>query len=459
HRSFRWIDAICINQADLEEKASQVGAMNNIFRRASLVSAWLGPSQDAHHVQRVFAWLHFLREGRGWSGENIGNHALNQAYSNEQRATMEWRAVAEFFRNPWFYRVWIVQEATVAKKLHIIYGGICMDWIHIGRAVAVLFDIELIGLLHVPGLLQDDEFHDNGLLRRPVATGLQNAYALFSLRREIDYDFEFTLDRLLQSCTYFGSTDPRDKVFALLGLATDDSAREILPDYEASPCQIYTLTATYLLKKSKDPLDVLSRAGIGLQRRLHDLPSWVPDWSYVSRDSFVSRNFAARPLKVASVRFDKNSSVIHMDGMIIDSVTRLSTTYRCGSCEPRVAEARILEQWLNEVETLATETVALLQDEDTLGHTVFRTIIAGQLDHSDSKLTAKQCKDGYNDLGDYFVKVLPLLRLVHKRNWQHLSGYAVLDDLKFDKAEDAELHRLSERFRQLQDLIESASGH
>ncbi|PMD39508.1 heterokaryon incompatibility, partial [Hyaloscypha variabilis F] len=79
-----WIDAICINQADLEEKASQVGAMNNIFRRASLVSAWLGPSQDAHHVQR--------------------------------RATTEWRAVAEFFRNAWFYRVWIVQEAAVAKK-------------------------------------------------------------------------------------------------------------------------------------------------------------------------------------------------------------------------------------------------------------------------------------------------------------------------------------------------------
>jgi hypothetical protein len=265
------------NQADLEEKASQVGAMNNIFRRASLVSAWLGPSQDAHHVQRVFARLHFLREGRGWSGEKIRDHALNEAYWNEQRATTEWRAVAEFFRNAWFYRVWIVQEAAVAKKLHVIYGGICMDWIHIGRAVAVLFDIDLISLLHVPGLPQGYVFHHNALLRRPVATGLQNADTLFSLRHDINYDFEFTLARLLQSCTYFGSTDPRDKVFALLGLAADDSAREILPDYETSPCQVYTLTATYLLKKAKDPLDVLSHSGIGLKRGLHDLPSWVPD--------------------------------------------------------------------------------------------------------------------------------------------------------------------------------------
>jgi hypothetical protein len=272
-----WIDQLCINQEDLEEKASQVRAMNSIFRRASLVSAWLGPSQDAHHVQRVFAQLHFLREGRGWSGENIRDYALNQAYSNEQRAKTEWRAVAGFFRNPWFYRVWIVQEATVAKKLHVMYGSICMDWIHIGRAVAVLFDIELISLLHDTGLLQGDEFHKNALLRRPVATGLQNADALFSLRGDIDYGLEFTLARLLQRCTYFGSTDPRDKVFALLGLATDDSASAILPDYEASPCQVYTLTATHLLKRSKDPLDVLRYAGIGLRRGLHDLPSWVPD--------------------------------------------------------------------------------------------------------------------------------------------------------------------------------------
>lgn len=83
HEQMIWIDQVCINQTDLEEKASQVRAMNNIFRRASLLSVWLGPSQDAHHVQRIFAQLHFLREGRGWTGKKIRNYALNQAYSNE----------------------------------------------------------------------------------------------------------------------------------------------------------------------------------------------------------------------------------------------------------------------------------------------------------------------------------------------------------------------------------------
>ena len=138
-------------------------------------------------------------------------------------------------------------------------------------------------------------------------------------------------------------------------------------------------------------------------------------------------------------------------------MTRLSSTYENVNCTLRVAEATILEQWLTEVETLATESLALLQDADTLSHAIFRTTVAGQLDHSDSKLTAKQCKDGCTDLADYFAEALPLLRLVSERNGQHPSGHAALDDLKVGKDEDAELGRLSERFRQLQDLIESAS--
>jgi hypothetical protein len=147
-----------------------------------------------------------------------------------------------------------------------------------------------------------------------------------------------------------------------------------------------------------------------------------------------------------------------MDRMIRDSVTRLSSTYENGNCTLRLAEATILEQWLNQVETLATESLALLQDADTLSRVIFRTIVAGQLDHSDSKLTAKQCKDGYTDLANFFAKALPLLRLVSERDWQHPSDHAALANLKVDKDEDAELGRLSERFRQLQDLIESASG-
>jgi hypothetical protein len=43
---FIWVDAICINQNDIDERASQVGMMSTIFRNAKLVIAWLGPEED-----------------------------------------------------------------------------------------------------------------------------------------------------------------------------------------------------------------------------------------------------------------------------------------------------------------------------------------------------------------------------------------------------------------------------
>ncbi|KAF1982758.1 hypothetical protein K402DRAFT_295350, partial [Aulographum hederae CBS 113979] len=41
-----WVDAICINQSDNEEKSRQVGMMKNIYESASFVLIWLGPEPD-----------------------------------------------------------------------------------------------------------------------------------------------------------------------------------------------------------------------------------------------------------------------------------------------------------------------------------------------------------------------------------------------------------------------------
>ncbi|KAI8268636.1 Heterokaryon incompatibility protein 6, OR allele [Colletotrichum sp. SAR11_239] len=40
--SWLWIDAICIQQSDLEEKTHQVGMMRDIFSNAATVYIWLG---------------------------------------------------------------------------------------------------------------------------------------------------------------------------------------------------------------------------------------------------------------------------------------------------------------------------------------------------------------------------------------------------------------------------------
>ena len=41
-----WIDQICINQINLDERSAQVTIMGEIYRHANRVVVWLGPAKD-----------------------------------------------------------------------------------------------------------------------------------------------------------------------------------------------------------------------------------------------------------------------------------------------------------------------------------------------------------------------------------------------------------------------------
>ena len=79
-------------------------------------------------------------------------------------------------------------------------------------------------------------------------------------------------------CPKFKAKDPRDKVYALLGLVTDELGIKALVDYNKSTETVYTETARYLLGREPHPLRILTYAGVGLPGSVLSLPSWVPDW-------------------------------------------------------------------------------------------------------------------------------------------------------------------------------------
>lgn len=89
------------------------------------------------------------------------------------------------------------------------------------------------------------------------------------------------LSTLLKSTTHLDSTDPRDKIYLLLGV---DEAKDITiePDYTKSTVEVYT---DFVLKyiSCKKSLSVISEGGIGVPRASPplDLPSWVPDFRHV----------------------------------------------------------------------------------------------------------------------------------------------------------------------------------
>jgi hypothetical protein len=87
-----WIDALCINQKDDEEKALQIQSMANIYGNAKRTIVWLGEeadgSSDAIEAIRV-----------------AGLRPL-MILSNEDDGDVE-EAVDALLRREWFQRIWV----------------------------------------------------------------------------------------------------------------------------------------------------------------------------------------------------------------------------------------------------------------------------------------------------------------------------------------------------------------
>ncbi|KAB8277105.1 heterokaryon incompatibility protein-domain-containing protein [Aspergillus minisclerotigenes] len=106
-----WLDVICINQNDEDEKASQIPLMRDIYGYAYRVLVWLGDVAD--NSDEAFETIRF-------AGEQAlhGNTPLQQStpVSESNKA-----ACLELLRRDWFRRIWVLQEVGIARDISIMY--------------------------------------------------------------------------------------------------------------------------------------------------------------------------------------------------------------------------------------------------------------------------------------------------------------------------------------------------
>jgi hypothetical protein len=116
-----WIDQLCINQEDDEERNSQVGLMRDIYAGAKRVLVWLGESTPAS--EKIFDVLPHVNPAQ-FEDEAIAYNVL------QLRNVREWtRAVITcIFFNPWWQRVWIIQEIAYAQDALVLCGARSATW-------------------------------------------------------------------------------------------------------------------------------------------------------------------------------------------------------------------------------------------------------------------------------------------------------------------------------------------
>jgi hypothetical protein len=325
-----WVDAICINQGDLDERNAQVSLMYHIYHQATRVLIWLG---EPDHILK---W---------WDTKLAFNLASKLAKVQETRPDLDIRRMSEtrkqvtrlrlglrnpgnkryaalraLFTRPWFQRMWVVQEAACATRATILCEEHEISWHELMRGT----DFGLrSGLLQGAQIRKIVRRVHNEAPRGSLSAALQMYH--LSLANSPSLNLFTLLRRFHGSC----ASDPRDKVFALVGLAsleTMDNLKAnfkdlaIHPDYREPFRDLFKRVARGILLTSPH-LDLLS-----IPTSRSDWPSWVPDWSSRGHDTEALSyakvlDYCSSGDSNAHVLFDDDTLILK--GHIVDRIAKV----------------------------------------------------------------------------------------------------------------------------------------
>ena len=386
-----WVDAMCINQDDTDERTRQVQYMRLMYRHAARTIVWLGVRSPG--IEEVFNLTQMIAEIKTATAKNQSGHSQPTNKSPERQATSSGFIVepelvtqlfdanpevvermTEFFDKDYFMRMWCVQEVVVSpwciakcEELETSFMDILSTIIHINMRRKIAFSgkpIEAWNMIY--------------MLKQPGRSNLPNSSG---------HEIEGSLGSLLTLLTGtrdFKATDPRDKVFGLLGIsdeglmpvlgltkvmASDENSlsmrilrraqkgiskfhqrvnetrpgidfgrnRALKADYNKGTLEVYRDLARFLMRKSPRILDVLSHVQHTDDPLTDSWPSWVPKW-FQPRSASLIGGFGCflaglcdghfpyfailhdSPLARESMR----PNILSIDGYFIDRVSSVS---------------------------------------------------------------------------------------------------------------------------------------
>ncbi|KAI0404111.1 heterokaryon incompatibility protein-domain-containing protein [Xylaria palmicola] len=339
-----WIDALCIDQSNDDERTDQVSHMDAVYRHAKNVEVWLGRESNTSS----FLWNHMEQERpiilkgpehnlslhhilgfpfeplsycRDCDGSRLGDsHVIKSALESPaairefeamklvsearmisaQQITNETvrdiEALVKLLERPWWSRVWVLQEVILAKKVTLRCGSRSLDWTHFQ---AFLFTVIRQGKRSMVRYSHRGGKFPLAMVHALLLNRVTRTLPLFFLQSASF--FAQMADRLsmvnLMSLTYeFKATDPRDKIFALVGLLPEQGAERqaFKPDYSTTVKRQFLQVAKYFIEKagtlevitarlpipSSDPDIRATDPHSTMSHRRGELPSWVPNWEW-----------------------------------------------------------------------------------------------------------------------------------------------------------------------------------
>ncbi|MCJ1460672.1 hypothetical protein MMC28_011054 [Mycoblastus sanguinarius] len=206
-----WVDAVCINQDDLQERSHQVHHMYQIYSNAARVLVWLGESHPDTNKA-----MDFLKS------------TVINTFAKDSEVAPFIPGLAKIYNRPWLSRMWVVQEIAAAKRPPLVGCG--KKWISWTSFNSSSFDLAW------------DETRDepNEIIQNPFALMLFSTIPSgFSDHSQLQRKDVGRLENLPSATCDRVASNPKDRVFALLGITNTDIKERLVPDYKMSCSLVY----------------------------------------------------------------------------------------------------------------------------------------------------------------------------------------------------------------------------
>jgi hypothetical protein len=371
-----WIDAVCINQGDLEERAEQVKLMGDIYRNAEDVIVWLGEEEGMtdsdmaidllNNVYSSFIhwadnseeaqslWEQIERESQRLdldtriASTGVPQSEVNNLLSNmfrlqalwiqskgfssldvrcDERA---WAAVERLLERAWFSRLWTYQEKALAKTATLIVGEKSISWTNINAAI---------------GLVNN---HDNSEGRtKLLPKGSGRRFVESSQPSEADMlsvgGAHQNLFEVVRTARSRGCQELRDKIYGVLSTMSpqDEGYKHIFDmlDYENTSVQdLYIEFARFYLEDVQD-LRILLCCSCD-DSPMDGLSSWAPDWSKpLSGYMLPDRAYHAAQQTEPVIEYQADSGSMVLLGVNIDRIRLLVPLTKSSAAEISAMDA------------------------------------------------------------------------------------------------------------------------
>ncbi|KAI0187892.1 heterokaryon incompatibility protein-domain-containing protein, partial [Xylaria flabelliformis] len=252
-----WVDAVCIDQGNIPERSRQVARMGDIYGSASNTIIYLGPLNP--YVDAIFELARKLHFNESVI-DAINLRALcEDGTLSGDAISLADAAYESLLCNPWFRRIWVLQELVLSR----------VPWVQCG--------LKRVRWLDLCRLLEENKEERYGLTALETMDNIRAEYHESSNSEE---PIKRTLWQVLQSRKGCQVSDPRDIVFAHMGIISDRRVAEelIRVDYSQTVLEVFVAMGRYFRYHDGFKAKLDNTSTPSPLRATFSLPSWVPDW-------------------------------------------------------------------------------------------------------------------------------------------------------------------------------------